>query len=243
MALAEAERLHNALQKHLVRQDEITLVHQDGLKRLVTFKARPSYILPELNKICVVVTEGRDAATHFCRGEEVTLHFTQEGLTATSVIVQEMRPTAELMISYPYQCHAQERREKERIYSPNLLVRFQGKVSICKNCYDFGPGGFAVLFQKKEYIPCQIEEQIHVELFLQEKFINLNATLVNIAKIDVFENHNYPYGGQRASFRWDNLIPADRILLKEMMQALAVKGSSFAESEESDPPRSLVLVK
>ena len=240
---AGTERLQNALKKHLIHQDEISLMHHDSFKQGTPVKARLCYVLPDVDQLCVVITEGRSVAADFKRGEEVSINLDQEGICATSVVVQELKETAELILSYPFQCMAQERREKERIYSPNLLVRFQGKIALCKNCYDFGPGGFSVLFQKKEYVPCAVGEPIEVELFMEDKFIHLTANLVNIIQLDAFENHNYPYGGQRASFQWKNLTADDRILLKEMLRASAVKASSFAEIEESDPPRSLVLVK
>ena len=240
---AGTERLQNALKKHLVHQDEVSLEYHDALKRGTPVKARLSYVLPDVDQLSVIITEGREVAAAFKRGTEITLNLAQEGINATSVVIQELKETAELVLSYPFQCLAQERREKERIYSPNLLVRFQGKIAVCKNCYDFGPGGFSVLFQKKEYVPCAVDEVIEVELFMEDHFIHLTAQLVNIAQIDVFENHNYPYGGQRASFQWQNLGAEDRVILQGMMRAAAVKGSSSAMTEESDPPRSLVLVK
>jgi hypothetical protein len=117
-------------------------------------------------------------------------------------------------------------------------------MELCKQCYDFGMGGFAVLFNKRERIPCELEGKVGVEFFMREQFfLYIEAVLVHVASIARHESSNYPYGGQRASFKWNAVSEQQRKVLKEMMKVLRAEESSSEENEESDPPKSLALVK
>ena len=247
MADSAKQRLEDALKKHLVRRDNLGLCLANTQPSIATPPKIFAYLRtigPDKDFLCLAVRKGLDDAERLTSSQKIQLLFPEEGLVAVCSVIHSLNSRRELVISYPQDFLTQERRGKGRIYNPNLLVSFHGKLELCKKCYDFGLGGFAVLFNKRERIPCELEDRVSVEFFVRDKFfLYIEAILVHVATIAPFESIHYPYGGQRASFKWKSVSERQRQVLKEMMKVLRAEESSSEGNDESDPPKSLALVK